>query len=173
MLQTASDSRPPWNTMPWSWGLKIMAMIRSFQRFILFLYFNFSLAFRNMYFFYQLLFPISVSLNRIWIIELVGSNTVSPLIYLLVRVLDSHISDMAFDDCATPLLWNSVGFMIPGHVWYHHPVACGSNMRIDDHALIVGFYTFHGNETFKCGVSLCALTVKLSAVHISFMQYKN
>jgi hypothetical protein len=39
--------------------------------------------------------------------------------------------------------------------------------------ILYSYSTFHSNERFKCGVSLCALTVKLSAVHISFMRYIN
>lgn len=51
-----------------------------------------------------------------------------------------------------------------------HCTAYGLDMGVDDHSLLWNFVLllrmFHNSELFKCGVSLCALTVKLSTVHI-------
>lgn len=52
-----------------------------------------------------------------------------------------------------------------------HRTTYGLDMGIDDYAFIVGFYIFHCNETSNRGGSWCALTIKLSAMHINFMRY--
>lgn len=105
------------------------------------------------------------------IIELIGSNMVSSLIYLEYYIA-MYILDLAFSDHAT-ISWHPVMCNIITLPVDKHCRAYGLDWGIDDHTLIVGFRTFHSNETCKCGVFWTHWPLsQVSCICISFVQHK-